>query len=179
MKHFKLVNLFKNGNVESLKKSLKLVHRNKIWLILPIKAFQSVIIISKIHKFVKPFFFNFFLKRGIPKCHSTKILKWKMNLEDKRKQSNNRISYSISFIFLPLPFVCHRSSTFLNVIGRYSTFFNVIDRSLTISQRDPLFPTIISLNMSLVGQIGSRWDNVKERWVTVDHIEELWWTMAF
>jgi hypothetical protein len=26
--------------------------------------------------------------------------------------------------------------------------------------------------MSLVGHVGSRWGNIKEHWVTVDHVEE-------
>ena len=56
-------------------------------------------------------------------------------------------------ITLPSPFGGHRSSTFLNLIDHYLTFLNVIDRSLTLPQRDPLFPTNISLNMSLVGHL--------------------------
>jgi hypothetical protein len=37
------------------------------------------------------------------------------------------------------------------------SFLNVIDRSLTLPQRDPFFTKNISLNMSLMDHVGSRW----------------------
>ena len=66
-------------------------------------------------------------------------------------------------VTIPLPFAGHRSSTFPNAIDRYSTFLNVIGRSLTLPQCDPLFPTNISLNKSLVGHVEETLRNVDSR----------------
>ena len=56
-------------------------------------------------------------------------------------------------VTIPLPFEGHSSSKFPQ---RDRPSLNVIYRSVTLPQRNPLFPTNISLNTSLVCQVGSR-----------------------
>ena len=70
-------------------------------------------------------------------------------------------------VTVPLPSLLRleaSSSTFLNVIDCYSPFLNVTST----------WPTKLMFKLIFVGKSGSCWGNVKERWVTVDHVDERW-----